>query len=162
MHIFYVLEFYDLKLQNYTCFWSVLPNYWVSWGISKLQNYACFAYMYWKLRYSLYVIPHNWFNTYVYKKVDGTKLHLISMHILYVLEFYEIKLRNYACFSSAQPTFWMSWGIIQTTKLRLFGMYVWKLYIFFDIVKQLSLLCNYVYKKVKETKLQSYSWLALT
>ena len=49
---------------------------------------------------------------------------------------------------------------IQTTKLRLSGLYVQKLYIF-QYRKQLSLLCKYVYKKVKETTLQNYSFLAL-
>ena len=79
------------KLQNYACFacmyqkfiWSNLVNYETTLVFEiccqiigrdeGYPNYETTPVLH-ICRYSLYVIPHNWFNTYVYKKVNGTKL----------------------------------------------------------------------------------------
>ena len=105
MHILYVLELYDLKL----------------------QNYACFACMYQKFIYSNIEKQLSLLCKYVYKKVKETKLLLISIDIVKILKIYDPKLRNYTCFLKCAAKLLGELRDIQTAKLRLFCIYVLKI-----------------------------------
>ena len=116
MHILYVIEFYEIKLRNYTCFSSALPNFGMSWGISKLRNYACLSCVYENFMYFDIVKELSLLCKYVYEKVKETKLQNNSWSIVIIVKFlkiYDSKLRNYTCFWCVLPNLKRRWGLFK-------------------------------------------------
>ena len=124
MHILYVIEFYEIKLRNYTCFSSALPNFGMSWGISKLRNYACLSCVYENFMYFDIVKELSLLCKYVYEKVKETKLQNNSWLIVIIVEIlkiYDSKLRNYTCFWCVQPNLGRRWGLFKLQNYACFA-----------------------------------------
>ena len=146
----YVLELYEIKLRNYSCFSSALPNFGMSWGISKLRNYACLACMYEQFIHFYIVKQLSLLCKYVYEKVkkQNYKTTLDSIDIVNILKIYDPKLWNYTCLWCVQPNLGRRWVLFKLQNYACFACmyqkFIWSNLVNYETTLVFEICCQII------------------